>query len=234
MENLKRIVFDSRGSHPVQLEGMLHTVEGEGAHPAAVVCHPHPLGGGSMHNGLVRAIAGALAARGLLALRFNFRGVGRSEGQYDDGPGERADVAGAVDWLLTQPMVDGGQVAVVGYSFGAWVGASYAQNDSRVAAVAAVSMAAWHYDAEFARANVPPNLGSASWELDPDLLQSFARPKLLVVGDSDPFAPDWTLRDWASQLPPPTETHIVPEADHFFLGRERQVGDLVGSFIAGL
>jgi alpha/beta superfamily hydrolase len=234
MARIERIVFPSGGSHPVQLEGMLHTVEGVGPHPAAVVCHPHPLGGGSMHNALVRAIAGALSARGLLALRFNFRGVGHSEGQYDDGPGERTDVAGAVDWLLDQPMVDVRRVSVVGYSFGAWVGASYAQNDSRVAAVVSVSMAAWHYDAEFAGANVPPVLGSATWELDSGLLQSFARPKLLVVGVSDPFAPDWTLRGWASRLPPPTEWHIVPETDHFYLGREGQVGDLVGSFIAGL
>jgi len=234
MAQLERIVFPSSGSHPVHLEGMLHPVESEGLWPAAVVCHPHPLGGGSMHNPLVRAIAGALATRGVQALRFNFRGVGRSGGQYDDGPGERSDVAGAVDWLLAQPTVDAGRVSVVGYSFGAWVGTSYAQTDSRVAAVVSVSMAAWHYDAEFARTNTPPALGTATWELDADLLQSFERPKLFIAGDSDSFAPSWTLHGWLDRVPPPKGCHIVPGTDHFFLGREREVGALVGKFIAGL
>ncbi|MFN2182909.1 MAG: alpha/beta hydrolase, partial [Anaerolineae bacterium] len=77
---------------------MLHRAEGEGQHPAAVICHPHPLGGGSMHNGVVRAIARTLVSSGVVALRFNFRGVGASEGTFDNGVGERDDVAGALDW----------------------------------------------------------------------------------------------------------------------------------------
>jgi alpha/beta superfamily hydrolase len=131
-------------------------------------------------------------------------------------------------------LVDANQVSVIGYSFGAWVGSSYAQTDSRIAAIASVSMAAWHYDAEFALENEPPTLGSATWRLAPDLLQRFVGPKLLVVGDSDPFAPAWTVQKWAERLPPPIEVQVVSGTGHFYQGREIQVAELVAQFIAGL
>lgn len=231
MERLTPVVFPSAGSHPVQLEGLLHRVEGAGQWPAAVVCHPHPLGGGAMHNAVVSAISRALVARGVMALRFNFRGVGRSGGQHDYGRGEQADLAGALDWLLAQPEVDPWRVSVAGYSFGAWVGLLQAQADARVTAVAAVGLAAWHYDEPFYQTRQIPDLGTDAWPFDPDFLQGVRRPKLFVSGEQDAFAPPQALRCFVEGLPPPKMLRLLPGADHFFVGHEREVGNLVVDFL---
>jgi alpha/beta superfamily hydrolase len=233
MQKLVPVTFASAGSHPVQLEGVYQLPEGEGPWPAAVVCHPHPLGGGTMHNSVVTAIARALAAQGVLALRFNFRGVERSGGRHDNGRGEQADVAGALDWLLAQPGVDPRRVSVAGYSFGAWVGLSHAQADPRVMVVAAVGLVAWRFDADFYQLRASRDSGVQTWQFDPDFLRSFTRPKLFVTGERDSFAPPEAMRGLLDRLPLPKSLHIVPGTDHFFGGCEQIVGRLVAAFIAG-
>lgn len=187
-----------------------------------------------MHNGVVTAIARALATKGVIALRFNFRGVGRSGGQFDDGRGEQADVAGALDWLLAQPEVDPWRLSLVGYSFGAWVGLAHAQTDPRITAVAAVGLAAWHYDTEFYRAGAGFALGAKSWQFEPEFMQSYSQPKLFVTGEHDPFAPPHALRGLVDRLPEPKALHVVPGTDHFLQGHEQQVGAMVASFVADL
>jgi alpha/beta superfamily hydrolase len=167
-----------------------------------------------MHNGVVVAIARALAAGGVMALRFNFRGVEGSGGQHDHGRGEQTDLAGALDWLVAQREVDPGRISVVGYSFGAWVALAHAQTDARVAGVAAVSLVAESCDA--------------------DSLQSFARPKLFVTGEYDQLAPPGALGKLVDRLPPPKTLHLVPGADHFWWGREQEVAELVAGFMAGV
>lgn len=235
MERLRTVTFSSRGSQPVRLEGRFHLVADQGQWPAAVICHPHPLGGGTMHNKVVAAIARGLVSRGVLALRFNFRGVGESGGAHDYGRGEQADVAGALDWLLEQPQVDPWRVSFVGYSFGAWVGLSHAQADPRVVAVAAVGLPAWTYDATFSRRKPPPLLGAGDiWQYDPNFLKSFTRPKLFVAGEYDAFAPPQSLQRFVSQLPPPTVQHVLPGTDHFLAGHEVEAGQLVASFLSEL
>ena len=214
MDTLQRVSFPSAGSNPVQLEGKLHPVGREGQWPAAVICHPHPLGGGNMHNGVAVALARALAAREMMVLRFNFRGVGGSEGQHDYGCGERADLAGALDWLLARPEVDPGRVSVVGYSFGAWVALAHAQTDARVAAVATVSLVAEYCDV--------------------DSMQSFAGPKFFVTGESDTLAPPDALAELVDQLPLPRTLRLVHGADHFWWGHEQEAAELIASFLAGL
>lgn len=232
MQKLIPVVFPSSERHSVRLEGLVHLPEAKGKRPAAVVCHPHPLGGGNMDNGLTVAIAQALASRGVMALRFNFRGVGGSAGRYDHGRAEQADVAGALDWILSQPGIDPQRASLVGYSFGAWVALSRAQIDSRPAGVAAIGLGAWHYDSGFRSSKAWPHLGGEPWELDPGLLMGYTKPKVFVVGEQDPFAPLSLLKRFVEPLPEPKALLVVPGTDHFFLGHERKVGELVASAVS--
>jgi alpha/beta superfamily hydrolase len=209
-----RVTFNSCEASPLQLEGILHLPSGKGKGPSAVVCHPHSLYGGSMEVPLVVAIAEELAQRGVVALRFNFRGVGRSRGTYADGEGEIADVAGALDFLEGQKKADRERLCLVGYSFGAGVGLRHAENDPRIAAVAVVA----------------PYVENPS----DDLLRSYTKPKLFLVGEDDTVCPTEWLRAFVAPLPEPKELRILPGTDHFFWGREREVAGIVGEFIAGL
>lgn len=184
-----------------------------------------------MDNAVVSAIARALAARGVMTLRFNFRGVGRSGGEHDNGRGEQADVAGALDWLLAQPGVDPCRVSLAGYSFGAWVGLAYAQNDTRVTAAAAVGLVAWHYSSSFYRTNARLDLGVESWQYDAQFLHSFARPKLFITGEHDPLSPPDELQRLMEGIPGPSQLHVLAGADHSLRGHERQVGTLVADFL---
>lgn len=211
---LNPVTFFSAGEEPVQLEGRFHFLEGAGPWPAALVCHPHPLGGGTMHNKVVVTIARQLVNSGVLALRFNFRGVEGSGGEHDNGRGEQQDVAGALDWLLSQPEVDPWRVSLVGYSFGAWVGLTQAQQDPRLAAVALVGLPAQYCDA--------------------GQLQRFSRPKLFVTGSADQIAPAAALRALVDRLPDPKMLEIVAGADHLWRDHEPEVGQLVARFISGL
>src|SRR3972149_4351077 len=113
----REITFTSDG---LALEGILH-LPASSPSPGVAVCHPHPLYGGDMHNNVVVALCRAAAARGIAALRFNFRGVGGSQGSFADGVGERADAAAAPARLPELLEVDDGRVGIVGYSFGAAV-----------------------------------------------------------------------------------------------------------------
>ena len=202
--------FSSVGAHPVELEGVLH-LPGSDRYPAAIVCHPHPLYGGTMDNGVVVAIAQALAARGVAALRFNFRGVGRSRGRFNGGAGEIYDARGALAFLRTQDGVNIRQLYVVGYSFGAWVGLRCADEES-IAGVVAVAPPLL----------VLPHVG---------VLRDFTGPRCFIVADRDQFCSIERLRAFVAILPPPVEVKVVHGADHFLWGHEEEVGQLVARFI---
>src|SRR5690606_755555 len=122
------IAFTSEG---LSLEGILHQPV-SAPFPAAAVCHPHPLYGGDMNNYVVVAVCQALADAGIASLRFNYRGVGDSEGEYGDGLGERTDAAAALAYLRQLAQADQDRMGIVGYSFGATV--ALAAADERVAA----------------------------------------------------------------------------------------------------
>lgn len=211
---IKPVRFPARGDDSIELEGMLHHLEGDGQWPAAVVCHPHPMGGGNMNNAVVTTIARALAERGIFALRFNFRGVGKSGGRHEGGRGEVADVAGAIDWLLAQPAVDAWRVGLAGFSFGAAVALHAAARDPRVVGLAAVGLLADRIDAA--------------------ALAALTRPKLFLTGELDHLAPPGPLRRLVEKLPPPKEIEIIPGVDHFWRGREDDVAAKVAGFLAGL
>ncbi|MFN2218292.1 MAG: alpha/beta hydrolase [Anaerolineae bacterium] len=223
------VSFPSAGPRPVRLEGVLHQAAGEGQLPAAVICHPHPLGGGSMHNGVVVAIARALASGGVIALRFNFRGVGASEGTFDNGVGERDDLAGALDWLLAQPSVDPRQVSVVGYSFGACVGLVCAQSDARVSAYAGVGLSMAFCDSGDLQSFIKDG-EDASFAGH----RSLACPKLFVTGEHDHLAPPDQLLGLVERLPEPKSVQLVPGVDHFWWGAEREAAKRVAGFLTGL
>ncbi len=121
------------------LEGVLATPEGKAPFPAVVICHPHPLYGGSMDNNVVNSICEALVGASIAALKFNFRGVGRSQGEFNQGVGEQEDVSAAISFIIGVGGVDSAKIGLVGYSAGAGFGFPVGVEDSRIKAMAAVS-----------------------------------------------------------------------------------------------
>lgn len=206
----KRVTFPASGGGPL-LEGVLHAPDSSSPCPSAVVCHPHPLMGGAMDNAVVVAVCRALTERGWAALRFNFRGAGGSDGDFDEGRGEMEDVAGAVDFLCERAEVDAGRLAVVGYSFGAEVGLRHAARDPRVNWLAGIALIQRFYDDPF---------------LDDD-----PRPKLFVAGERDSWAPAEPLREYVARLRPPKSLRLIPHAGHSLAGREGDVAALVADFL---
>lgn len=194
------------------LEGVLHLPPGSGGPvPGAVVCHPHPLYGGTMDNSVVLAVAAELAGRGFAVLRFNFRGVGGSGGEHGAGVAEAADVGAALDLLATRPEVDPARLGVAGYSFGAAVGLRTACADSRVRALALVAppLAAFPME-EASRCRVP---------------------KLAVAGTRDVFCPVPLLEAWFAATSEPKRRVEIRGADHFFSGREGEAGEAAAAFL---
>jgi hypothetical protein len=193
-------------SGDLTLVGVVHRPQGLGLAGVAV-CHPHPLFGGDMENNVVVALCRALAGDGMVALRFNFRGVGGSGGSYGGGFGERQDARAALDFLAGRAEVDGGRLGLAGYSFGALVALSAA--GERVRALAAVS---------------PPAGG-----LDPTSFRGGV-PTLLVSGDRDDISPPLRLPEIAASLGPRCEVRSVAGADHFWWGHEQALATAVLEF----
>jgi alpha/beta superfamily hydrolase len=193
----------------VSLEGRLSRP------PAAaggfVLCHPHPLHGGDMHNPVIERAAQVCAEAGLATLRFNFRGVGGSTGSYADGVGEQEDVGSALDALAaaTGPR----PLGVIGYSFGALVGARVAVRDARVTALAAVAPALTLFDFGFLAS--PVDRGRLA--------------VLLVGGTRDELCPVDALEALGRSLPG-SQTQLIEGADHFFFGKLYPLGAVLGGF----
>jgi hypothetical protein len=187
------------------LEGALHLPASSPA-PGVVVCHPHPQYGGDMENNVVMAACNALVDRGFAALRFNFRGVGASDGAFDQGNGERDDARAALKQLLSLPEVDEKRSGLIGYSFGAMVAAEVASGALR--ALALVS---------------PPITSS-------DLRVAWGCPALVLGGDQDPIAPIDRLEVLTE--PAGVELHITSGADHSWLGFEDELGGALAEFFS--
>ena len=175
---------------------------------AAVVCHAHPLHGGSMHLKVVLRAARALQQNGVAALRFNFRGVGRSPGRFADGVGEREDAVAGLAYLRQREGVDAAKVGLVGYSFGAAVALVAA--DERVAALVAIS---------------PPPFGHV---IAPSAIRC---PALLMTGDRDDVAPPGHVRLLARTIGPQCQVEVVPGADHFWSGYDEKLAQTVARFL---
>jgi alpha/beta superfamily hydrolase len=178
---------------------------------AAVVCHAHPLHGGVMHFKPVFRAAKALQASGLAALRFNFRGVGRSEGQHDNGEGEQDDARAALGEM--ERRFPGLPLVIGGFSFGSAMALRVAARDARVRAVAALGY--------------PLRRGADTAPLDQVL-----QPRLFVQGEHDEFGPGDELRALVAPLPPPLELVVVPAADHYFTGQLEPLHDAIADWAA--
>ena len=200
------------------LEALLNAGSANATH-AALVCHPHPLYGGTLHNKVVFHAMKALNSFGFPVLRFNFRGTGLSQGEHNHGIGEIDDVRAALDWLNGEfhlPMI------FAGFSFGAAVGLRAACSGARVKAVIGIGLPAASLDDR---------------TYDFGFLQSCNKPKLFISGGRDQFGPRAALQQLFDSLAEPKQLVVVEGADHFFEGRLRELREAietwVGKFLSG-
>jgi len=171
-----------------------------------VITHPHSQMGGSMKNNVVEAMVSAFSGEGYSTLRFNFRGVGRSEGTFDDGVGEQEDVKGAIAFCKEKGFDD---ITLAGYSFGAWVNSRFLAGFDDLADVIMVSPPIDFVDFDFS-----PLMGRCG---------------LVICGDRDQFCPlhslEGIIRELGSRL------EIVTGADHFYFGKEQGIIDYLGGYL---
>ncbi len=194
------------------LEGEWLFPDGESLFPAVVVCHPYPPHGGSMQSSVVAAIWQALARNSIAALRFNFRGVGNSEGSFGEGVTEREDVKAALEFVLSTEGIDPKKVGLAGYSFGAMMSVPVAIRDSRVVILALVSAP----------------LSESNWKK----LNGYDKPCMLVVGEADQMVSLDLFRRQMDKSRDSERYHIIPGADHFLVGYEEEVAQIVAQFFA--
>ena len=178
----------------------------------AVVCHPHPVYGGTMDNRIVYRAAKAAAEAGFAALRFNFRGAGQSTGQFDQGIGEKEDTAAAIRWVTNKyPALP---VVLIGYSFGAWVGLQVGCLERCVKAMAGVAVPLNLYEFEFLTKNL--------------------KPALYITGTKDEFCSLENLARFEGKLPQASSVRRVEGADHFFSDHVDVVENLIFEFLLAL
>jgi alpha/beta superfamily hydrolase len=191
-----------------RLEALLNAGSPTATH-AALVCHPHPLYGGTLHNKVVFHAMKALNSFGFPVLRFNFRGTGLSEGEHANGIGEVEDVRAALDWLESEFKLP---VIFAGFSFGAAVGLRAAYADDRVSALIALGLPA-----------VPVEDRKDDRVYDFEFLRRCTKPKLFVSGSRDQFAPAGKLEALVNTFADPKKLVRIEAGDHFFEGRLKEM-----------
>jgi alpha/beta superfamily hydrolase len=193
-----------------KLEALLWTPTRAARPPlSAVLCHPHPLFGGTLHNKVVYHAAKSLDSLGIPVLRFNFRGAGLSAGEHDRGLGEREDVQAAIDFLVEEyphtPMLVGG------YSFGSWVGLQAGCADPRV-----------H---ELIGLGIPINSSDFTY------LENCSKPKLIVQGTNDEYGAWQTVEPLVARMAGDIRLCFVQDAGHFFSGYLDQLDQAITSWL---
>ena len=204
------VMFHTNG---LNFEGVVaQPDDANGSSPGVVICHPGPLNGGNMDNNVVTAVALALVEEGFTTLRFNFRGVGNSQGEHSRGELEHQEALAALEFLKAWPGVDSGKLGLAGYSFGNGVilGNAALQLEPKVFAF------------------ISPSLGA----LENTPLLTDQRPKFLITGDMDRLAPSPQFRPMLESFSHPPTCQIVEQADHFWVGREEELSQQVSQFFS--
>jgi hypothetical protein len=191
------------------LEALLDLPDGE-PRAVAVFGHPHPLHGGTMHTKALYQAAKATARIGVAALRFNFRGVGRSAGTFDSGPGEKEDFSAAIAFV--QDRFSDLPIWAAGMSFGSWVAMTVGAEDPRVSLLFGIAPPVDRYDFE--------------------VLRTCTLPKFIVHGEADELISIKEIRKFYAQLPEPKELATIEDADHLFEGKTSLVGEAVEDLLA--
>jgi len=201
----ERIYFEARGA---RIEGLL-SLDRRPPKGSIIICHPHPLFGGTMDNSVVVGIARVAAMWDFTSLRFNFRGVGESTGTFGGGNSEQGDVRGAIDFLegrRKSPLI-----LLAGYSFGAVVGLPVGADDERVRGLIGVAPPLEVFDFGF--------------------LGNCPQPKLFVCGDRDAICPPSKMEELFETLLDPKWLRILPGVDHFSYDRKGLLERAVGDFL---
>jgi alpha/beta superfamily hydrolase len=188
-------------SGQLKLEGLIARPSADRQARAAVVCHPHPLYGGSMHNNVVEAILEAFWKLGLATLRFNFRGVGSSEGEHSGNAGEMDDAKAVMKFFLAQSGIAPAGAVMAGYSFGAAIAMRAGVETKEVGTIAAIAL--------------PVAMGDFS------SAASSGKKILLVAGDRDAYCPEPAISELAGSLD--ASLRVIKGADHFFGGDEASI-----------
>ncbi|HIC86123.1 MAG TPA: alpha/beta hydrolase [Desulfobacterales bacterium] len=189
-----------------RLEGMLY----EGEKKGVIVTHPHPLYGGNMNNNVVEAIVRAYQGANFTTLRFNFRGVGESEGRHEGGGGEQRDVEAAIRYLKNLGI---SELHLAGYSFGAWVNAMGIKRYTEVEVFVMISPPVAFLD--YSTATHEPRI------------------RFVITGSNDQIAPPHLVKDLVEKWNPRARFVIIKGCDHFYWGKEQELIKFLNEFVRG-
>jgi len=204
--SLEALLDEPAAARGVNPEGLVENGHADGRlRAAAVLAHPHPQYGGTMHTKAVYQAAKALARIGCAVLRFNFRGAGRSAGMFDEGRGEREDFRAALDFM--QDRYPGAPIWAGGMSFGSWVGLTVGAADPRVRALIGIAMPIDRYDF--------------------DAVASSETAKFFIHGERDEICPLKQVREFYARASDPKELIVIDAADHVFDGKAGEVADAI-------
>ena len=207
--NVTKVKITSSGNN---LEGYLEIPDFPPPLPAVLLCHPHPLHGGNMDNNVITGIGKILTSKGFVVLRFNYRGVGKSEGAYGDGIGETDDACAAFSFLLEQKEVDAQRAGILGYSYGGMIAFAAGAKEDKIKAVVGVS----------------PALTETS-------LIECVKPKFIITGENDDLFRASSIQKSIEKANEPFETktmlRIIDDANHFWHGLEKEAGELAAIFL---
>ncbi len=198
----KKIYFKSG---QLKIEGLIEDLEGD---HGVVVCHPHPLHGGDMHNYVVDTVCRVYRNYGYSTLRFNFRGAGNSEGNYEEGIGEQDDVKAALDYFsgMGKQKID-----LAGYSFGSWV----------------CAMGIAKYDQALRMIMISPPVSM----IDFNFLKYNNKIKLVITGENDDIASHATIKKMLPVWNPESDLKIIEGSDHFYSNKINELENILKEFL---